>query len=403
MERPGPLAGLLRLFGSYGLAVVVLLLLLLLTFFGTIQQGELGLYETQRLYFDSWFTRVDTGLGVGQWHLILPLPGGQLLMWILAANLIVGGMVRMRRSWRTAGILVAHVVIAMMLLAGFVKYYQSDDGHVTLWPRESSAEFESHHRWELVIETDAGDGELREWKVRHPDLADLEPGGERTFTHPELPFDVRLSHWMPNAIPRRKGPMFEVSVPVVDGIYLDAAKLEPQNERNLAGAYVTLEAKDGGPSPTGIVFGFTGSPSTTARAPWVTRVDGDLWSVELRRERYPLPFMLRLDEFRAEFHPGTSMASNYQSEVTKTEDGVGTPVTIRMNEPLRQGDYVVFQSNYGPPNARPGERMYSGFSVVRNPSDQWPLYSLLVIAAGLLFHFGVKLVRYTQSERRKMA
>ena len=51
-------------------------------------------------------------------------------------------------------------------------------------------------------------------------------------------------------------------------------------------------------------------------------------------------------------------------------------------------------------DARPGERMFSVFAVVRNPSDQWPLYACIVIAAGMLMHFGRKLLRYVRSEVR---
>ena len=76
------------------------------------------------------------------------------------------------------------------------------------------------------------------------------------------------------------------------------------------------------------------------------------------------------------------------------------PLVIRMNEPLRAGGHILFQSGYGPPFAGPGERMYTTFSVVRNPSDQWPLASCVVIALGLLVQFAVKLFRYVRAEAR---
>jgi hypothetical protein len=47
--------------------------------------------------------------------------------------------------------------------------------------------------------------------------------------------------------------------------------------------------------------------------------------------------------------------------------------------------------------------MFSVFAVVRNPSDQVPLYACIVIGMGLLIHFGRKLVFYLKAEARKRA
>ena len=71
-----------------------------------------------------------------------------------------------------------------------------------------------------------------------------------------------------------------------------------------------------------------------------------------------------------------------------------------MNEPLRDGGLVLYQASWGPSNARPGERLFSTLAVVRNPADHWPLAACLVIAAGLLFHFGRMLVGYVRVEMR---
>jgi hypothetical protein len=35
---------------------------------------------------------------------------------------------------------------------------------------------------------------------------------------------------------------------------------------------------------------------------------------------------------------------------------------------------------------------------VKNPSDQWPLWSCIVIGIGLVVHFGTKLLRYAQKQ-----
>ena len=138
-------SGLLGLFSSLGLSVVLLILLGLLTWLGTLEQVELGLYETQKKYFDSFFLVHHAG------PLAVPLPGANLVMCLLFVNLLVGGMVRLRKGWEMTGILIVHGGIAFLLVAGFIKMYHSDDGHVTLFETQRSSYFQSYHRWELSI------------------------------------------------------------------------------------------------------------------------------------------------------------------------------------------------------------------------------------------------------------
>ncbi|MGE0145159.1 MAG: cytochrome c biogenesis protein ResB, partial [Planctomycetota bacterium] len=107
---------------------------------------------------------------------------------------------------------------------------------------------------------------------------------------------------------------------------------------------------------------------------------------------------IELTKFVHERHPGTKQPRNYQSDIVVHSGGDATPMLIRMNEPLRREGYVAYQSSYGPEPAAPGERRYSVLAVSRNPADQWPLYSLLVMTAGMLLHFVAKLFRWIRRE-----
>ena len=64
---------------------------------------------------------------------------------------------------------------------------------------------------------------------------------------------------------------------------------------------------------------------------------------------------------------------------------------------------IAFQSSWGPQNAGPGDRLFSVFTVVENPSDQWPLWSCIVIGIGLVLHFGMMLMRYIGAEMKSSA
>jgi cytochrome c biogenesis protein ResB len=127
---------------------------------------------------------------------------------------------------------------------------------------------------------------------------------------------------------------------------------------------------------------------------------GKSWALSLRKERYEMPFAIQLERFSKEDHPGIDMPKSFASDVKVANGTAERDVRISMNEPLRDGGLVLYQASWGPSNARPGERLFSTLAVVRNPADHWPLAACLVIAAGLLFHFGRMLVGYVRVEMR---
>jgi hypothetical protein len=222
----------------------------------------------------------------------------------------------------------------------------------------------------------------------------LDGGGTARFTSARLPFDVEVSGWVRNAEPERaprEGP------DVVEGWRAKRLKAAQTAERNLPACVAALRRKDGG--------------STLARTmlwgahmlPWVHEHDGRRFEVELRKVRWALPFAVRLKTFVKEDHPGLAMARRFSSYVTRLEGGAAVDAHITMNAPLRHKGYTLYQSGWGPEDARPGERLFSTFSVVRNPTDQVPLIACLVIAAGLLFQFGRKLYLHVRREADRRA
>jgi len=178
---------------------------------------------------------------------------------------------------------------------------------------------------------------------------------------------------------------------VVDGYFLRPEPWRPQAETNIAGLYARV-ADD--PAQQGLLWG-------ADVPPWTVTAGDERIGVSLRNQRYPLPYTVRLEDFHHEFHPGTRMARVYRSDVTVVDDSTEHSQRIEMNEPLRRGGVIMFQASYGPPDARPGQPMYSVFAVVQNPSDQWPLYSCIVIGIGLVWHFSRKLLLYIRRTRRE--
>jgi hypothetical protein len=384
-RSPRWLLGLVDVLSSFGLSCVLLIFLALLTWLGTLEQVEKGLYDVQSRYFESLYVIHRAG------PVPFPLPGGMLVMGLLTVNLIVGGIVRIRKGAATVGVLVTHVGILMLLVAGYVKTYHAEDGHTTLYEGQSSNVFRSYHRWELAIFQQLDDRRLREIVAPQEAFIRHEGAEPAKLVSGELPFDVELRWFTPNANVLPKGPMVRPTSPVVEGFVISPLPVEKDNERNLAAVIATVVDKAGGPAQEAILDGF-------ARQPWTVRVAGQTWGLELRREQYQMPFTVELDDFRKEDHPRLNMPKSFSSDVTVIADGTERPVRISMNEPLRRDGLVLYQASWGPSNARPGDPLFSTLAVVRNPSDQYPLYACIVIAAGLVLHFSRKLLRHIRSQ-----
>src|SRR5262249_52506242 len=157
-----------------------LVLLGILTWLGTLEQVGSGLYEVQKKYFESFVLMHHAG------PIPIPLPGANLVLSLLFVNLLVGGIVRMRKGTSTAGILVAHLGIALLLVAAFIKQRFSDEGHVTLFEGQSAKVFQSWFRYELAVLEDLGDGRVREHLIPHERLEEARDGRTVRFVANDL-------------------------------------------------------------------------------------------------------------------------------------------------------------------------------------------------------------------------
>lgn len=365
---------------SYGLTCVIVILLMGLTYLGTYQQKDIGLIAVQDRYFTSFFWWFEVG------PLAVPLPGAFLLLSILAINLICGGFVRIQWCKRTAGVLIVHSGVLLLLLAGLVNYLTSTNGYVRLRPGEQTSEYVSFREWELVIAEPLGDGAMRELLVPDAELRRLP-----TATSHSLPFAIRITRYFDNCIPRRAS--IAEAREVVDGFYL-AERPERPDMPSIPGAYV--EIVSAGEKPLrGMLWG-------RQRYPWAVEVAGATWTLDLRSRVFDLPFAVRLDEFEKEAHPGVDTPRLFASDVTRIQGGIEQRFRIAMNEPMRYGGFMFSQNSWGPQDGSPGP-YWSMLEVSSNPSDQWPKYACYVIALGLLWHFVRKLVTHLERLNRRAA
>ena len=385
---------LFRFLASYGMSCTLFILLLALTYFGTIHQVENGLYESQKKYFESIFL-IHWVFGWAP----LPLPGGYLVLGLLFVNLVCGAVIRARKGWSHLGILIAHAGICLLMIGAFVTFEFSTSGHLTLYEKDRSNEFESPDEWEIGVAEINTAGPATEYLVREPDFCRAGARRSQTFTFENVPFDMTISGYCRNATTRSVDREGSPEGKVVDGYYLESLPPEREAEQNAPGAYVVLTEKSSAVAHDGILSGLAGRP-------YVVGVDGKQWQVNLRRRRWPLPFTVVLNKFTHELHPGTSMPKVFRSDVTVIQtkatgvaaESVQQDVQISMNEPLRLDGYTLYQSSWGPPDARPGDPLFSTFAVVKNPVEQYPLYACVTVTFGLALHFAQKLLRYLRKE-----
>lgn len=377
---PNPLVMLFRFFSSFGLAIVVLSLLLVITLLGTLSQDDIGLLDSQRKYFDSWSVVHDVHLG----RAVIPiwLPGGMALMMVLFVNMACGAVIRMRKGWKTAGVLISHLAIMFMLAAGYVSYLFKTEGALPLFEGQSGDLYQSYH--DRVIEIrkfdETGKGSDTAMLIPMEDFQDLGPGKARTFHGKDLPFELQVTGYQRNAQVVAKA---EEGPSVIDGFAIQPVKIETTDEQNLGAAVVTVTPKDGGAAERAILW-------EAAFEPFTVKAGKEAYTVSLTRRKWKLPFAIRLEDFQRELHPGTEKPKRYTSHVTKIDGGKEEPQVITMNVPLRDRGFVLYQASFS--QGASGEQ--SVFTVASNPSDQWPLWSCVAVAFGLTLHFVMHLASF---------
>ncbi len=376
---------IVRFLGSFELAFVLLILLGVLTFVGTLEQQHMSLYDVQAKYFESAVLVYWLGDTVP-----IPMLGAYLLLTIFSVNILVGGILRLRKGKATYGILVAHIGIVTLLMGSFVEFQLSRKGMMRIHEGETGSSFHSTQAWETAVRMVNRDGTSREYVIPEKHFDGLADGGSTTYSHPDLPFKLVLTGYAHNSEPRPERPD-EVGLGV-DGFMLQAKNdVTAGDVINVPGLTATVVPTDGTKARRAILWGGEHSP-------WAFMSGKRQAQIHLRRRTWELPFAVRLKRFVHKTHAGTGMAKEFSSYVTKIEDGKVRDIHITMNEPLRHEGVTLYQSGWGPQNAPPGTQMYSDFSVVENPMDRMPIVACAIITLGLLWHFGRRLLNHLAAE-----
>jgi hypothetical protein len=403
----------LEALASLRLTVVLLAASTFLVFAGTLAQIDGGIWTIVHDYFRSLFVWIPlkifaqfTQIFVG-WPSdpasvrgAIPFPGGWTIGGLMLANLVAAHAIRFKLSWSRAGVLAVHSGLILLMLGEFVAGVAQVESRMTITHGETVNYIEDTRAVELVV-IDASDA-THDVEVTVPESLLKTPG--RVLTDPQLPVDIQVVQFMPNAElqPLKKGLPDRDVVTSRQGIPFaffqkeEVSGVDVGGHEDAVSVRVNLLKKGTDEVIASKLLSLWFSPNFTRRIPMYQfppqefAADGKTYRIELRGRRDYLPFSLRLDEFRFDRYPGTNIPKNYSSRVQLTDPRTGSQreVLIKMNEPLAYDGITYYQSGFTP------DEKGTVLHATRNPGVWLPYISCTMISLGMLFHFGQKLFAF---------
>ena len=375
MRHKGPWSRVADALSSMKLTLLCLGLLMILVVACTLLQVPLGTHlavERTIRSFLVWWTP--------EWSPVrIPVfPGGGLVGAVLLANLLFAQFLKLERSRRKLGLWLAHLGLALLFVGEFSTALFQVESQMPVEVGATRDYSEDARRMELAA-IDATDP-AADVVTSIPDSR-LTPGAR--ISHPSLPFTISVKRYYENSelgMRKPEDPPSEATGGIGASLAVrEAAVVTSDDAQNAAAALI--EPMSGGQS-LGVFW-----VSNALGAPQGFTREGRTWRLSLRPRRYYLPFSVTLKEFKHDIYPGTDIPKNFSSLVRLRDPSSGEDrdVLIYMNHPLRYGGKTFYQASFGK------DDRLSVFQVVRNPGWVIPYLSCLLVALGLLLHFGMKL------------
>lgn len=369
---------LFNFFSSLKLTVACLVAGCVLVFWGTLAQVHLGLYQAQSEFFRSFFIywRPVSGLKI-------PIfPGGYGLGTILLINLLGAHLRFYRPGKHKLGIMLIHLGVVLLLVGQMATDALSRESALHFRIGQTKDYSEAERNYELAV-TDTTDTKIH--RVVAIPASALGQGGN-ALGQPELPFSLRGKAYYANsdlsAAAKAGFKQIEGTAGPGDGLWWrDLPRETSMNRVDMPSAIVEIADTT---DPRQFLV------STLLDQPQRFACDGRDYEMQLRPERYYMPFTLQLLAFHHDNYPGTDIPKNFSSRVRihNPQTGEDREVLIFMNNPLRYDGLTFYQASYDPDNGG------SVLQVVRNPGWLTPYLGCGLVAAGLLIQFLSHLVPF---------
>jgi len=371
-----------RALTSLQLTIACLALLMVLVVACTLAQVSLGTLGAVNLYMRSfavWWKVPGT-----EWSIAV-LPGGALVGVVLIVNLVAAQARRLERSWRKAGLWIAHAGLVLLLAGEFVTSALQVEAQLPVEVGQTRNYVESPREVELALVDVTDPSHDDAYAV--PDSL-LSQGGRIEI--PGTPVALVVKSFLRNAELSRRGPGDPPALATAGvGASVAARELPPVTADDAANrTAVYVEPWAGGRS-----YG-TWLASSELGAPQSFTHEGRTYALAMRARRDYLPYSVTLKEFRHDVYPGTDIPKNFSSKVRigAPEGGPGREVLIYMNNPLRYEGLTYYQAGFD------GEHT-TILQVVRNPSWLVPYVSCGAIALGLAVQFLIHLAGFARGRR----
>ena len=392
---------LLKFFSSLQLTVVLLTLSLVLIFFGTLDQVEYGIWETQKRYFESFFVTwsypIQAPAGTHLQWLKLPLPGGYLLGGFLLVNLLAAHTTRFKLTWKKSGLFCIHFGLILLLISELLTDIVSEESQMAIDEGGQINYSETVLENELVFI----DRSESDYDTVHTISTDWLKKGKRTAI-PNSDLSVRAIHYYPNAKIARSpqtseaGPLNRTlaNKGIVERIDLQVIE-QPvdysQNAINTATAFI--EILDASDKSLGVWL--VSNVIDERFPPQIIQTDSQNLELALRFKRYYHPFTVELVDFTHEKYPGTEIPYNFSSEVFVNDlnQNKKQKALIYMNHPLRYGGLTFYQASFA------NEDTTSILQVVKNPGWLLPYISVLLMGLGMCFQFGMHFIQFSRKTK----
>jgi ABC-type transport system involved in cytochrome c biogenesis permease subunit len=405
-KGPGPVMVIINAVASLKLTVAMFVLSIFLVFAGTLAQVDNGLWTVVDTYFRGWYVWIPFQIFVprsvdAHWLGGFPFPGGWTLGAILLTNLLAAhvsltvklftirtsGHQFMLTMLKRSGILILHSGLVVMMVGEFITGKYAVEGQMTIEGGKSSNYLE-HQQYTEVSIVDASDPKMDDVVVVPGKMLARSLKRGTPIQNDELPFDIEVKKYFVNSALVNGAPQTNLATA---GHGLKAAAVEKpevsgtdsEQKIDIPAAYITLRKKGGGE-----VLG------TYLVTQWVTpqqvTVGGKSYDIEMRLKRTYKPYTVELLKFTHDVYPGTDKPKDFASEVRLVDptENENFETRIWMNHPLRYNGETFFQQSFLPGDTG------TILQVVRNPGWLLPYISCVIVALGMIVHFGIKLVTF---------
>jgi hypothetical protein len=358
---------IVKVSSSLKLTVICLLLLAIITIWGTIYQADHGLYQAQSKFFHSWFFLIFG---------FIPFPGTVLIMTVLFINLVSSLIFRIRIKFSNLGNLLIHSGILIFLVGGFFTFYFAEESILSLKESEESNLASAYHNWELAM-----------WKEGsakrqvHAIMADNLKKNDSFFLE-RLNLGIIIEKYYTNCNAYLK-PKSQSKSLFINASNIHSLENKPKEKNPSANSPGIVFYSNENPDNKILLFGGEFTPTTIS-------LNNQMFSFSLRKKRHPLPFSLRLIDFRMENHPGTEIPKSYESQVELKTNTLLREALISMNHPLRFKEYTVYQSSY---LIDQNGTEHTVLALVKNTGRLFPYISSFIVLIGMFIHFLMMLSR----------